>query len=195
MSQAILQKNDKKYLTIIGVLSVVIPVVVALLLAVPQTGKLGDLDVSFLPHLNAVLNSATALCLIAGFVSIKNQNEGLHRTFMVSAVVLSTIFLVSYVIYHFQGTHTLYGDLNHDGVLSVAEKSEVSTSRIIYLVILLTHILLAVAVVPLVLLSVYFAVSDQRDRHRKIVRWSFPIWTYVAITGVVVYFMISPFYA
>ena len=195
MNQALLQKNDKKYLTIIGVLSVVIPVVVALLLAMPQTGKLGDLDVSFLPHLNATLNSATALCLVGGFIAIKNKNEGLHRTFMVSAVALSTIFLVSYVVYHFQGTHTIYGDVNHDGVLGDAEKAAVSTSRVIYLVILLTHIVLAVVVVPLVLLAVYFAVSDQRSRHRKIVKWTFPVWMYVAVTGVVVYFMISPFYA
>ncbi len=194
MDQTVIQKNDKKYLWIIGVLSVAIPVVVALLIAVPQTGKLGDLDVSFLPHLNAILNSATTLCLVAGFIAIKSNNEGLHRTFMMSAVSLSALFLVSYVIYHFQGSQTIFGDLDHNGILSDAERAEAGFARTLYLIILLTHIVLAVIVVPLVLLAIYFALSGQRQKHRNIVRYTFPVWTYVAVTGVVVYFMISPFY-
>ena len=195
MSKAIIQQDDKKYLPIIGVLSVAIPLVVAVLLFMPQTGKLGDLDVSFLPHLNAVLNSATALCLVGGLLAIKKREEGIHRTFMVSAVALSTIFLVSYVVYHFQGAHTLFGDIDRNGILSAEEAAKVSSVRTFYLFILLTHILLAIAVVPLVLLAIYFAFSQQRTRHIKIVKWAYPVWLYVAVTGVVVYFMISPYYA
>ena len=194
MDQTVLQKNDKKYLWIIGVLSVVIPLVVALLLAIPQTGKLGDLDVSFLPTLNAILNTGTTLCLLGGFFAIKRKNEGLHRSFMIAAVLLSILFLVSYVLYHFQGAQTIYGDVDHDGILSATELKAVGTLRPIYLVILLTHIILAIVVVPLVLLAIYFAFSGQRERHKKIVKFAFPVWTYVAVTGVVVYLMISPFY-
>jgi len=194
MDNLSIQKNDNKYLIIIGILSVAIPVVVAILLFIPQTGKLGDLDVSFLPHLNAVLNSATALALFAGFLAIKNDKKGVHRTFMMTAFTLSSIFLISYVIYHFQGTQTKFGDMNHDGLLSDAELAGIGGLRYFYLGVLLTHILLAIAVVPLVLLAVYFAFSKQFDRHKKTVKWTFPVWMYVAITGVLVYLMISPYY-
>lgn len=194
MSNSLIEKNDKKYLAIIGVLSVAIPIVVAILLFIPQTGKLGDLDVSFLPHLNSVLNTATALCLISGFIAVKNKNEQVHRAFMMGAVGLSAIFLVSYVIYHFQGSHTLFGDVDGNGLVSESELATLGNTRGVYLVILLTHIVLAVVVVPLVLLAIYFAFSQQIERHRKIVKWTFPVWLYVAVTGVVVYLMISPYY-
>ncbi|MEN7549271.1 DUF420 domain-containing protein [Rapidithrix thailandica] len=189
------QKDEKKYLILIGVLSVAIPLVVAVLLFMPQTGKLGDLDVSFLPHLNATLNTTTALCLVAGYMAIRKNNPSLHKTLMLSAFVLSSIFLISYVIYHYQGDHTLYGDFNSDGVLTDAEKAEAGPIRFLYYFVLLTHILCSVFVVPLVLLAIYFALSNNLSRHKKIVKWTFPVWTYVAFTGVIVYLLISPFYA
>jgi putative membrane protein len=175
-----LQEKQNLYLGVIGFLSVAIPVVVAILLFLPQTGKLGDLDVSFLPHLNAVLNSATALSLVFGFYFVKNGMVQYHRMSMFSAVGLSSLFLVSYVIYHFQAPHTSFGGV---GVI-----------RSVYFLILITHIILAAVVVPFVLLSIYFAISGQIDRHKKIVKFTFPIWLYVAVTGVVVYFMIKPYY-
>lgn len=175
-----LQKSQSFYLAVIGVLSVAIPVVVAILLFLPQTGKLGDIDVSFLPHLNAVLNSSTAIALLAGLYFVKNGNILYHRTSMLSAVGLSSIFLVSYVIYHYQAPHTSFGG--------------VGLIRTIYFIILITHIILAAIVVPFVLLSIYFAISQQIDKHKRIVKWTYPIWLYVAISGVVVYFMIRPYY-
>jgi putative membrane protein len=175
------EKKNNIYLIIIGVLSVAIPVVVSLLIFIPQTGKLGDLDVSFLPHLNGVLNTATALSLVAGYIFIKKGNRRYHTTAMITAFALSTLFLVSYVIYHFQAPPTRFGG---EGLI-----------RGIYFFILITHIILAAIVVPFVLLSIYFAASRQFARHRKIVKWTFPIWLYVAVTGVVVYLMISPYYA
>lgn len=187
-------KNDNKYLPLIAVVSILIPVVVALLLMLPQTGKLGDLDVSFLPHLHAMLNSATAVSLIMGGYAIKLRKVSFHQTMMLTAFVLSSIFLVSYVIYHFQGTPTYFGDSNYDKVLSEEERQAVGGLRTVYLLLLITHILLATAVVPLVLLSIYFAFSKQLARHRKIVKWTFPVWLYVAISGVLVYWMISPYY-
>ncbi|MEH0155334.1 DUF420 domain-containing protein [Limibacter armeniacum] len=190
----ITKSQEKKYLTLIGVLSVAIPVVVAILLFIPQTGKLGDLDVSFLPHLNAVMNSACAACLIAGFIAIKQGNQDLHRTLMMAAFVLGSIFLVSYVVYHFQGTPTYFGDYDGDGVVTDIEKANAGVSRTIYLVVLLTHIVLSAIVVPLVLLALYFAWTKQWLKHKKIVKWTWPVWTYVAVTGVVVYMMIRQFY-
>ncbi len=191
----VLPKNDKKIFPIIVILSIVVPLLVALLMSFPQSGKLGDLDVSFLPHLNGTLNSATAILLIAGFLAIRSKKISLHRTFMLSAFALSSIFLISYVIYHFQVPSTIFGDIDHSGDLNEAETLAIGGTRYFYLVILLTHIAFSTIIVPLVLLSIYFAFSNQIARHKKIVRFTFPIWVYVAITGVVVYWMISPYYA
>jgi putative membrane protein len=176
----ITKANDSKYFILIAILSVAIPLVVALLLFVPQTGKLGDVDVTFLPKLHALLNSLTAIALLVGFNFIKKGNIRYHRFAMVTAIVLSAFFLISYVTYHYQAPPTKFGG---EGLI-----------RGIYYFILLTHIVLAAVIVPMVLLSVYFAVSNQIARHRRIARWTFPIWLYVAVTGVVVYFMISPYY-
>ncbi|WP_250632272.1 DUF420 domain-containing protein [Rhodoflexus caldus] len=192
--QEIAPKQDKQYLAAIGIISVLIPIVVALLLFVPQTGKLGDIDVSILPHINALLNSATAACLVVAYFFIKNRNEEMHRRLMMAAFVLSSLFLVSYVVYHFQAPSTKFGDTNGDGILSEIELAEAGIMRGIYLFILLTHILLAAVVVPFVLVAFYFALSRQISRHKKIVKFTFPIWLYVAVTGVIVYLMISPYY-
>ena len=172
--------NDTRYFLLIALLSVAVPLLVTFLLFVPQTGKLGDVDVTFLPKLHAMLNSLTAIALVLGFTFIKKGNIRYHRFAMVTAIVLSAFFLISYVTYHYQAPPTRFGG---EG-----------TIRGIYYFVLLTHIVLAAVIVPLVLLSVYFAISDQFDRHRRIARWTLPIWLYVAITGVVVYFMISPYY-
>ena len=194
MEGSVIKKNDKTYLPIIWVLSVAIPVVVALLLFMPKSGSLGDLNVSFLPQLNAILNTATAVMLIAGFIAIKNQKQELHKTFMMSAFALSSVFLICYVAYHFLEPSTKFGDIDANGVVDATELAAVGAMRMVYLIILLTHILLATAVVPLVLFSIYFAMSGQLPRHKKIVKWTYPIWLYVAITGPIVYLMISPYY-
>lgn len=189
-----LVRNNNLYLTIIGILSVLIPIVVAVLFYLPQTGKLGELDVSVLPHINAVLNSSTAIALLIGYYFIKKGNQKAHITSMITAFTFSSVFLISYVIYHFQGTHTLFGDINGDGVLSAAEKAETGIIRVVYLLVLLTHIALATIIVPFVLLSIYFGWSKQYKSHRKLSRWTFPLWLYVAVSGVLVYLMISPYY-
>lgn len=171
--------RDRKYLVLIAILSVAIPVVVAMLFFMPKEGS-KSVDVSFLPTLHAILNSLTAVALIIGYVNIKRGNIRIHRVSMVTAFSLSAIFLVSYVTYHFLGERTIYGG---DGFL-----------KMFYYFVLLTHIVLAVVIVPLVLLSVYFAITEQFVRHRRISRWTFPIWLYVAVTGVLVYLLISPYY-
>lgn len=187
-------KNNAIYQWLIAALSIAVPILVSILFYVPQTGKMGDLDVSYLPHLNAALNTCTALSLIAGFICIKKRLITYHRTAMMTAFVLSSLFLVFYVIYHYQGTHTLFGDFNHDGKVDVGESLRVTPLKYAYYFLLLTHIVLAAIVVPFVLFAIYFAVSNQIVKHKKIVKYTFPIWLYVAVTGVIVYLMISPYY-
>jgi putative membrane protein len=188
-------KNEKLILRVIAVLSVAIPLVVALLLYVPQTGNLGAVDVSFLPVLNATLNSATAICLVVGYVLTKQGKYNAHRSMMLAAFTLSSIFLVSYVIYHFQAASTKFGDVDHNGVVDAIELAKVGAMRKFYFVLLLTHIVLAACIVPLVLLSIYFGLTRQFDKHKKVSKFTFPLWLYVAVTGVVVYLLISPYYA
>lgn len=186
--------RDHRYLTIIGVLSVAIPLVVALLLFSPTKWVVGGDWVYFLPHLNAVLNSATSVALLAGLVFIRQKKISYHRTAMLVAFVLGSIFLISYVIYHGAAESTKFGDTNHDGLVSAEELASLGFTRTLYLVILLSHIGLAIIVVPLVLLALYYAISEKFDKHRKIVKFTYPVWLYVSVTGVIVYLMISPYY-
>lgn len=173
----------------------VVPVLVAVLFYMPKAGGIiGNFDASFLPHLNAVLNTATSICLILGFIFIKQNKQRYHITAMITAFVLSTLFLVSYVAYHSQGLETKFGDIDHNKVVDAAEAAKIGILRYIYLFILLTHIVLAAIVVPFVLLAIYYGISRQNQKHKRIVKWTFPIWLYVAITGVLVYLMISPYY-
>lgn len=181
MTDALIAEKNKRFMPIIWTVSILIPLVVAILFYLQRKmGGLGSMNVSFLPHLNAVLNSATFVCLLGGFFAIKNKNEQTHRMFMMAAFVLSSLFLVSYVVYHSQGHEVPFGG---QGAI-----------RYFYFIILITHIGLSMFVVPLALFAIYFALTKQINRHKKIVRWAFPVWAYVAFTGVLVYFMIRPYY-
>lgn len=174
--------GDRIYLPAIGVVSVLIPLVVALLIFLPERGTLiTGFDVRILPLLNACINSTVAVLLVAGFTAIRLKKMRLHKTLMLSAFALSALFLVSYIVYHYQAEHTKFGG---EGVV-----------RYIYFFILITHIVLATAIVPLALTSIYRGLNVQHKLHKKIARWTFPIWLYVSITGVVVYLMISPYYS
>lgn len=173
-------KNEKIYFrTIIGI-SIAIPLVVAILFFFSADIIKDKSVLAFLPKLNAGFNSLVAICLMAGFYFIKQKNIIKHRFFMLSAFSLSALFLISYVLYHLSTESTSFGG---EGLI-----------KGIYLFILLTHILLAIAIVPLVLITIYRSTSGQIEKHKKIARYTFPIWLYVAITGVIVYFMIAPYY-
>jgi putative membrane protein len=147
-----------------------------------------------LPLLNAVLNGTCSLLLVFSLWAIKKRNIELHKRLNLTAFVLSTLFLLSYVTAHYFIPDTKYGDLDHDGIMSAAESAAVSGIKPVYVVILLTHIFLAIVVLPMVLLSFYYGLTDQREKHKKLTRFSYPIWLYVTVTGVVVYLMISPYY-
>ncbi len=147
-----------------------------------------------LPALNALLNGTCSVLLLVSLLAIKRGNIALHKRLNLSAFVLSALFLISYVTAHYFIPDTRYGDADHDGVMTAAESAAVSGIKPLYLVILLSHIFLAIVVLPMVLLSFYYGLTDQRQKHRKLTRFSYPIWLYVTVTGVVVYLMISPYY-
>jgi putative membrane protein len=169
--------------------SIVIPLVVGALFRIRIPG-----DLSFLPPIYAGFNAATALLLILALFMVKQGKIELHRFFIRLALLLSLLFLVCYVAYHLTSDPTQYGDLNHDHILSDAEKASAGTWRTIYFVTLISHIGLSMVVIPMVLYAYLFAWAGQYEAHKKLVRFAYPIWLYVAITGVVVYWMISPFY-
>jgi len=187
--------NTKNQKIVIWIISVVVPLLVALLIFTPGKQETSNNTwTSFLPHLNGVINSATSLILIAGIYFIKNGNKEFHKTAMISAFSLGCIFLVSYIIYHATSVSTIFGDIDHDGILSDLEAESTGNWRTVYLIVLLSHIVLAAIVVPFVLFAFYYALTGKFQRHRKIVKFTFPIWLYVSITGVIVYLMISPYY-
>jgi putative membrane protein len=148
----------------------------------------------YLPLLNAVLNGTCTVLLLLSLYCIKNMNVGMHKRINIAALVLSTIFLLSYVLFHWLAPETLYGDINGDGKVSPAEAALAGPTRYVYFAILGTHIMLAAVTLPLVLLSFYRGFQMDVKKHKKLVRWTFPIWLYVTITGVIVYLMIAPYY-
>jgi putative membrane protein len=173
---------EKKFRTPIIIVSILIPIVVAILFSV----KLKDFGInveplSFLPPIYASINGITAILLILAVIAIKNGNRSSHEKLMTSAIACSLIFLVMYVAYHLTSESTKFGG---EGII-----------RYVYFFILLTHIALSVIIIPLVLFTYVRALSKQFDRHKKLARITFPLWLYVAVTGVIVYLMISPYYA
>ncbi|MCX2742573.1 DUF420 domain-containing protein [Mangrovivirga sp. M17] len=165
----------------VGVVSVVVPLLVAYLLYA-DLGLASDKGwVYSLPGLNAVINSATAVILILGLYFIKKGDIAKHKTMMLSALALGVIFLVSYIIYHSSVSSTAFGG---QGAI-----------RYIYYFLLISHILLSIVEVPLVLLALIYAFTKRYDKHKRIVRWAYPVWLYVSVTGVIVYLMISPYYS
>lgn len=177
------RKQDKVFIPIITALSITIPLVVAILMFLPKTSiepTSGYGAFSALPLFHAILNGATAIFLMLGFSFIMARKITMHRTCMLIAFTLSSVFLLSYVTYHYLVPPATFGG--------------VGTIRTVYFFILITHIILATAIVPLALLSIYRSFSNDFAKHKKIARWTFPLWLYVAITGVVVYLMMSPYY-
>jgi putative membrane protein len=148
----------------------------------------------YLPLLNAILNGTCSILLLLSLFFISQRNITAHKTINIIAFILSSLFLVSYIIFHYLAPETRYGDLNGDGTLSDTEAMATGTLRYVYYVILISHIILAAIVLPLVLFSFNYGLQNQIKRHRKIVRWTWPIWFYVTVTGVIVYIMISPYY-
>ncbi|MFN7327060.1 MAG: DUF420 domain-containing protein [Chitinophagales bacterium] len=152
------------------------------------------MDFTFLPPFHASLNALAAVFLILAFYYVKQGDYGRHSQMIYIALFFSALFLISYVLYHATSPEILYGDANHDGVLSMDEKAAVGSSRTVYLLLLATHIILAGGILPFILLTFIRAYTHQYERHRKMARWVFPLWLYVAITGPLCFWMLKPYY-
>ncbi len=163
---------------LIWVISIAVPVVVAVLFFLP--GMNIDTDLTMLPALNACINGTVAVLLVTGLYFIRSGNRQWHKACMTAALGLSALFLVSYVIYHSATESTPYGG---EGWI-----------RYVYFIILISHILLAIVILPLVLVTFSRALSEKFDKHKKLAKVTFPIWLYVSVTGVIVYLMIAPYY-
>jgi len=177
--------EDKRVLNGIYVVSAIIPIAVGLLMIMPTEWKVGlglteNASVSSLPLMHAVLNGLTFLFLLLALVAVKNKKIAIHKTFMITALVLSSIFLISYVVYH-----TTHPSAKFLGVGAV---------RYVYFFILISHIILSVPVIPLALLSIWRGWTNDIVKHKKITKYSFPIWLYVSLTGVLVYLFMQPYY-
>ena len=176
MSKEPIILDERKYNKWIVILSIVIPVVVAALFGIKIDAELPI----FLPPIYASINGFTAIVLITAVWSIKNKKRNLHEKLMKVAIALSIVFLIMYVAYHMTSDSTKFG--GEGGV------------KYLYYFVLLTHILLSIIVIPFVLITYVRAITNNFEKHKKIAKVTFPLWLYVAVTGVIVYLMISPYY-
>ncbi|MBL7900876.1 MAG: DUF420 domain-containing protein [Bacteroidia bacterium] len=174
--------SDRNFFSLVVGISLAVPAVVITLRFLPAEMRPNAHFASLLPFANAVLNSLVSVALVAGyyFIRVKKQKQ-IHQAFMLTAFALSAVFLISYVVYHMIMPHTPFGG---QGVI-----------RYFYFAVLLTHIVLAACILPLVLYTIYFSTTGRLDKHKKLARWTFPVWLYVSVTGVLVYVLISPYYS
>jgi putative membrane protein len=191
--QPVLHKNEKAARILIWSVSIIVFIGIAAL-----SGIKLDVHLSFDPHIfaafNAIVNSLVAVLLIAGLVSVKKKKYLLHKKIMIAAIILSVLFLISYVCHHLLSGETRFGDLNHDGIVSPDEKTLAGSLRYVYYFILITHIPLAGIILPFILFTAYRSLSGDYLKHKKLARITWPVWLYVAISGVAVYLLISPYY-
>lgn len=189
------QKNDKKAKQLIGIFSVIVFAAVTILGKYNLAGKV---ELPFDKHIfalaNAIINGTVSLALLAGLVLIKQGLQQQHKKVMLFAMALSVLFLLSYICHHLFAGEAIYGDTDAVKGLSDAERAAVGGMRTVYLIILATHIPLAGLALPFILFAAYRALTGDYEKHKKLARIIWPIWFYVAVTGVIIYFMISPYY-
>ena len=194
MLEATIKKNDKLAKQLIWVFSFVVFIAVVLLSKFKLHVNLG-FNVHFFATLNAFVNACTAFLLVAALVVVKfSKDYSLHKRIMITCLALSIVFLVSYIAHHLLAGETKFGDVNHDGILSELEKQKVGEWRTVYYTILSTHIFLATIILPFILFTAYRGLTGEYAKHKKLARITWPLWFYVAVTGPVVYCMISPYY-
>ena len=188
-----LEKNDRKAAIWIYSFSVIVFVAVTALERVTV-----NVDLGFDPHLlalvNAAINTTVSVLLIAGLIAAKSRKLTTHKNIMLTAIGLSVIFLITYILHHLFAGSTLYGDVDKNGVVDAAEKAAAGSMRYLYFFLLGTHILLAGISLPFILFTAYRGLINENARHRKIAKITWPLWFYVAVSGPIVYWMISKFY-
>lgn len=188
-----LPKNDKKARIIIFSLSLFVFILISALGKYKLNVELG-FDEHVFARANALINTVVTVLLLAGLFCAKTKRYTVHRNLMLSAMALSILFLISYIMHHLFAGEARFGDLNHDGILSEPEKLAAGSVRYVYYALLGTHILLAGIVLPFILFTAYRALIGENAAHRKLARVTWPMWLYVAVTGPIVYLMISPYY-
>jgi putative membrane protein len=151
-------------------------------------------DVHIFATANAFINASIAVLLVAALWAVNNNQYALHKKLMLAALVLSVLFLVSYIAHHLLAGEAKFGDSNHDGLVDEQELLAVGNTRLIYFIILITHIFLAAIILPFILFTAYRALTAEYTLHKKLAKITWPLWLYVAITGPVVYWMIHPYY-
>jgi putative membrane protein len=195
MLQASWKKNDKKARNLIIIFSIIVFTAISVLGRYNLSGKVTlPFDVHLFALANAVINAIVALLLLIGLFAVKDKKYLLHKRIMLTAMVLSVLFLVSYICHHLFAGEAIYGDTDGIKGLSDVERTAAGSMRTVYLFILATHIPLAGLALPFILFAAYRALTGQYEKHKKIVRIIWPVWFYVAVTGVIVYIMISPYY-
>jgi len=193
MLDPVLKKNDKLAYILIGVFSVIVLAVVTFLSKFTLEVEL-PFDKHIFALINAVINSAVAVLLIAGLIAVKQKNYTLHKSIMLTAMVLSLLFLVTYIAHHLLAGEAKFGDANFDGVVDDAEKALLGNTRPFYLILLGTHIVLAATSLPFILFTAYRALTSDFAAHKALSKKVWPIWFYVAVTGPIVYLMIKQYY-
>ncbi len=151
-------------------------------------------SLSFLPPFHAAVNAAAAVVLIIALIAVLKRRIALHRRMILTAMALSVLFLLSYVAYHFTSNEVKYGDLNLDGTVDPAERVAAGGMRTVYLLLLASHIILAAVSLPFILFTFIAGWTNRFNAHRRLARWVFPLWLYVAVTGPVCYLMLRPYY-
>ncbi|HMJ46162.1 MAG TPA: DUF420 domain-containing protein [Ferruginibacter sp.] len=185
--------NDRKARIFIFSVSIIVFLAVAVLSRVKLAVEL-PFDVHVFALINAIINSMVTILLLMGLVAVKQKNYQRHKKIMIAAILLSVLFLVSYIAHHLLAGETRFGDIDHNGILSASEKSSAGSVRLVYYILLLTHIPLAAIILPFILFTAYRALTGEYNKHTRLSRITWPIWLYVAISGVLVYWMISPYY-
>jgi putative membrane protein len=193
MELASWKKNDRRATMVIITFSVIVFALVSALGRVTLRIHPG-FDVHVFARVNAIINTIVTGLLLFGLIAVKTKRYFLHKRIMLTSLLLSVLFLISYICHHLFAGEARFGDINHDGILSAEEKANAGSARIIYYFILGTHIPLAGIVLPFILFTAYRALIGEFNKHKKLVRITWPLWLYVAVTGVIVYVMISPYY-
>jgi putative membrane protein len=196
MLAAAWKKNDRRAKKLIIIFSIIIFAAVSVLGRYNLAGKV---DLPFDKHIfaliNAIINAIVAILLLAGLLAVKQKEYILHKKIMLTAMVLSVLFLLSYICHHLFAGEAIYGETDDIKGLSSAELAAAGSGRTVYLFILATHIPLAGLALPFILFAAYRALTGEYEKHKKIVRYIWPAWFYVAVTGVIVYWMIRPYYS
>ena len=194
MLAPVIKKNDKQANIIIGLFSVIVFVAITFLSKFTINVEL-PFDKHLFALINALLNTTVAFLLVLALVAVKQKKYQLHKNLMTTALVLSLLFLVTYIAHHLLAGEARYGDTNFDGIVSLEEKAVAGNMRAFYLIVLTTHIILAALLLPFILFTTYRALTGEFEAHKKIAKRTWPLWFYVAVTGPMVYMMIKPYYS